>query len=517
MRRNQRKGLSYTAVALIVLAVAAIGTYLAFTKEIPFRGHYEVNAVVPTANQLKPGFLVRIAGVNVGKVTKVETVGNGEPAARITMQIDDAGLPIHKDATLKIRPRIIFEGNFFVDISPGSPSAPTLGDGDTIPINQTAGPVQFDQVLGTFKSDTRSDLRVLLSELNKGYSNGGAQALNRTMPYWEPAYKNSAIVSEATLGVLEHDLSEYIAGAAKVAEGLDRNAPQLQSLITDLRRTAGALAARDQELSTAIGELPQTLRAGMPALEQLNGALPSLRRFTAALRPGIRSSGPALDAQIPFVRELRGLVRPSELRGLAGDLRPTVPDLAATNKATIPLLEQARAASSCQNEVVVPWTLDKIQDEVFPAHGPVYTEQAKALVGLAGESRSFDANGQWFRVQLNAAQFATPAGEGRFFLTNRPILGSNPPKPNARPPLRDDIPCETQQQPDLRTQPLAPPQPSFRVTPGDPAAAAARTAKAQTAAVKWLREQLRRQGRDIPVVDDLLSKAELPRIQGVTK
>src|SRR5262245_63506119 len=35
-----------------------------------------------------------------------------------------------------IRPRIFLEGNFFVDVSPGSPDAPALHDGDRIPISQ---------------------------------------------------------------------------------------------------------------------------------------------------------------------------------------------------------------------------------------------------------------------------------------------------------------------------------------------------------------------------------------------
>ena len=48
------------------------------------------------------------------------------------MQIHDNGLPLHTDATAKIRPRIFLEGNFFVDLKPGSPSAPKLDDGDTI-------------------------------------------------------------------------------------------------------------------------------------------------------------------------------------------------------------------------------------------------------------------------------------------------------------------------------------------------------------------------------------------------
>ena len=522
MRRNQRRGLSYTTVALITIALVVIGTYLAFTKRNPFADRFEIQATVRTANQLKAGTsLVRIAGVNVGKVTKVEHVGEGEPAARVTMEINKTALPIHKDATMKIRPRIFFEGNFFVDLQPGSPSAPAMGDGDTIPINNTAGPVQFDQVLGALQSDTRKDLKTLLSELNQAYSGGGAQAINRTTRYWEPAYKNSAIVNDATLGVLEHDLSGYLRGAGRVAEGLDRNEVQLKSLITDLRRTGAALAAEDDELSAAIAELPRTLEAGMPALDKLNAALPSLRRFTAAFRPGVRSSGPALDAQVPLLRELRGLVGRNELGGLAKDLRETVPALASLNRNTIPLLEQLRSIASCQNEVVLPWTKDKIEDKDFPAPGPVFEESTKPFVGLAGESRSFDANGQWFRVALNQSQFATPmAGTDRFLLTDRPVLGFNPPPPAKRPPLRGDVPCETQERPDLRSRPMDPPQRSFRIEQPGSAEAKARETKAMKTAIKWLEEGYEQQGqKNVKIVDDLLQSKELPklRVPGIEK
>ena len=515
MRRNQKRGLSYTTVALIAIFLTVVVTYLSFTKRNPFAERFEINATVANGNQIKPGTsFVRIAGVNVGKVTKVEHVGNGEPAARITMELSDSARPIHKDATMKIRPRIFFEGNFFIDLNPGSPSAPAMGDGDTIPINNTSAPVQFDQVLGTFQSDTRKDLKLLLSELNKAYGGGGAEAVNRTTPHWEPAYKNSAIVNDATRGILEHDLSQYLAHAGTVAEALDRNEVQLKSLITDLRRTAGALAAEDDELSAAIAELPRTLGAGLPALRELNDALPSLRRFTAALRPGVRSSGAALDAQVPLLRELRGLVQESELLGLSRDLRPTVPALAQLNKATIPLLEEFRALSSCQNEVVLPWTHDKIDDPDFPAIGPVYEEQTKPLIGLAGESRSFDANGQFFRVALHQGQFATPLNPGTFLLTNRPVVGVNPPPPKNRAPLRADVPCETQQAPDLRTRQMAPPQPSFRIAEATGPEAEKRKAKALDIAIDWLRDSYRAQGKkDVKIVKELLTPAELPKLR----
>ena len=513
MRRGRKGGLGLATIGLIVLGITVIATYLAFTKSIPFRSHYEVEAVVKTANQLKKGSEVRIAGVNVGKVVKVESVGKGEPAARVTMRITDKGRPLHEDAQLKIRPRIFFEGNFFVDLSPGSPTASELGDGETIPIEQTAGPVQFDQVLGTLQADTRKDLKTLLAELRTGLDNGGAEAINRTIPYWEDAYKGSAIVNEATLGVREHDLSGYLKSAARVSEGLDRNSAQLQSLITDLKTTAGAFAARDQDLERAIGELPRTLRVGQPALKALNDALPPLRRFVTDLRPGVRNSAETLDAQIPFIRQLRALISKPELRGLAADLRPTVPSLARLNKATVPLLRQVRAASSCQNEVILPWTRDKIDDPEFPATGLVYQEQPKALVGLAGESRSFDANGSWFRVALNAAQYATPLSDGgRFLLTDRPVLGANPPRPDQRPPLRPDVPCETQQQPDLRTRQAPPPQKSFKVRDVTSPEAVAREKQARELTAEHLRRGLAGLGKDTPVADDLISGAELPQL-----
>ncbi|HEV2812291.1 MAG TPA: MlaD family protein, partial [Solirubrobacteraceae bacterium] len=494
MRRNVRRGLSYEVVAIIAVAVTVAVTYLAFTKDMPFvNPPYKVDAVVPNAQNLKPGAKVRIAGVDVGKVTNVEGVEPGEGelgAARVEMEIAEKARPIHKDATLKIRPRIFFEGNFFVDLSPGSPSAPELGEGETIPINQTSNATQFDQILTSLQTSTRDDLRTVLNELSKAYTGGGAEAIRRTTEYWEPAYKNSAIVNEAMLGRFEHDLGGYIKHAGTVAEALTRNKRQLQSLIGDLRITAGAFAAEGDELQRAIAELPRTLRAGQTALDALNRAFPPLRRFVADIRPGVRSSLASINAQIPFVRQLRAAVQPEELRGLAAELREAVPALAQLNKATIPLLEQVRPASSCQNEVILPWSLDKIEDEDFPAIGPIYQEQPKPLIGLSGESRTFDANGQYFRVSLNSAQYATTMGDGRFLLTDRPPAGANPPKPAQRSPLRPDVPCETQEPPDLRTREGAPP-PAFKVRSAPPEM----EEKAREIAATWLKGELIKTGR----------------------
>ncbi|MGH2967923.1 MAG: hypothetical protein ACRDK0_02485, partial [Solirubrobacteraceae bacterium] len=222
--------------------------------------------------------------------------------------------------------------------------------------------------------------------------------------------------------------------------------------------------------------------------------------------------GPALDASIPLVRELRGLVSEDELRGLAADLRPTVPALARLARESIPLSKQTRLLASCQNEVVLPWAKDKVEDKQFPAQGPVYTEAPKGFVGLAGESRAGDANGQWFRVLAAGGTNLVQLKPGVFGTTTNPILGSNPPKAKGRPPINSSVPCETQESPDLRSQPGAPPE-QKQVDTGTKAFKD-RYALAKGRAVDWLKEQLKREGLDgkLEVAEDDATQQLIDRV-----
>jgi virulence factor Mce-like protein len=500
MRRGHKRGIPPLAFGAIVIALVAVATYLGFTKEVPFANHYEVHAAFTSANNIKANSPVRVAGIDVGKVTDVQHAGDGEQAAIVTMRIDDHGLPLHRDATMTIRPRIFLEGNFFVDVQPGSPSAPRVREGETLPVNQTNTPVQLDQILTALQSDTREDLKNFLAGFDEALEGDGARGFNRSIRFWEPAYRDSAIVNEATLGEQEGDLSGYIDGAGAVAAALGRDGAQLKSLITDLNITARAFAVRDERLSESIGELPRLLRTGRPALAALNDSLPPLRRLVRDLRPGVRSSLPAIKASRPFVRQVRGLVSVPELRGLTRDLRPVVPHLDRLNRASVPLYANVRSTSSCQNEVILPWANDEIEDPDFPAVGKVFQEQTRFLPGIAGESRSGDANGQWFRVLVGVGNWAYPMGtdaqgEERFMLTTGPILGVNPPKPGPgvpRAPLRPDVPCETQKQPDLRTR-TAPAPEGFRVDTGSDRARSL-LADAEEGVGSWLRGRVRTEG-----------------------
>lgn len=459
--RGRRAGISTFKAGAIGIVVIALFAYLGFTKFAnPFASPYTVHAIFSSANGLRPASVVRIAGVNVGKVQSIRPASNCKlgadaqapcSAADVTMTIDDQGLPLHQDATFRIRPRIFLEGNFFVDVSPGTPGAPIARNGYTFPVQQGVEPVQLDQVLTSLQADTRHNLQILLRQYGTAVKQGGP-AYNASIQYWLPAYQYSAIVAHDALGIQPHDLSNWIAAQGTVAGALDAHPQNLQSLITDFNTTANAFARQNVALQNAVAELPRTLAAAIPTFNALNAAFPPLRALARTLIPGVVSAGPAIDASLPFITQLRLLVRPSELGGLASDLAVTVPALAKLTVATIPLMRDGlRPVSSCIANVVYPWSQLTLNDPHFNASNgfpprKVYVEAVDYLPGLAGESRNFDANGPYIRVTLTAGSLTYSLTPGVFGQAVAPLISTQPALPagGKRPPLEPNVPCETQ-------------------------------------------------------------------------
>jgi phospholipid/cholesterol/gamma-HCH transport system substrate-binding protein len=450
------RGMSPFRAGLLAIIVVAVASYFAFSQSNPFSRPYHFTAYFKNANNLKPNSAVRIAGVEVGKVKSVAPADPKTGEAKVVMEIQDKGLPLHKDAEVKVRPRIFLEGNMFVDIQPGTPESPILKSGGSIPASQTAAPVQFEEVLRVLQRDTRSDLQTLLKEFAKGLDGGGAEAFNRSIKYWTPAYKYSALANDATLGTQPHDLSKLVRAQGKVFRSLSANEQALGDLVSNLNTTFAAFAAQDQNLRAAIPALDNVLKVGNPALASLNDSLPSLRQFARDALPAAKSSLPTIEQSMPFVTQARKLVSNAELRGLAADLRPTIPALAKLNANTIPFLEQSRALSACTSNVLVPLANKPIPDPVFNIPNSTFLHDSNhGFVALAGESRINDGNTPLFHVQQGAGPFSvvqTSADLGKLVSVGGMDFkpeGTMPAKPDHRPVFRPGTPCETQQVADL--------------------------------------------------------------------
>jgi phospholipid/cholesterol/gamma-HCH transport system substrate-binding protein len=434
--------MSVFKAGVLAITTLVLFAYFGFTKANPFANPYELKAMFRAVQNLKTRSPVRIAGVEVGKVTKVEPKDGGG-AAEVTMELTEDALPIRDDARAQIRSRIFLEGNFFVDVEPGSPSSGELEDGSTLPITQTASTVTLPEILDVLDSDVRTDLQTFLHEYGTvALRGGGAKAFNRAIPSFQPAYRYGALTNDALLGVdPDHDIQRLLRGQQRTFAALASNPDALKELVTDLNTTAGAIASEDTALEAAVPALRDTLREGYPALSELNAALPTLRTFSREALPGVRSSVPALDAAIPWFTQARGLVQESELKGLAADLRHAVPSLVKLNSRLVPFLAQLRALSSCTNSVLVPFMESEIPSIEEGNSGHSVREQInRSFVGLAGESRNNDANTPVFHIQ----------GVNPFKLASGRIEPAAPLDANMPPPHRPDVPCETQEPPILR-------------------------------------------------------------------
>ncbi len=469
--RKDRSGANPVLVGVLVTVVAAVAVYFGFTKANPFADPFEVKAVFTSANSIRKNSPVRIAGVNVGKVERVERQ-DGTDAAVVTMRLQDRALPIHKDATLKIRPRIFLEGNFFVDLQPGTPSAPTIGDGDTISVAQTATPVQLDQLLTALQSDTRESLKSLLigygqaltdkptaaddrdgSPLTRGQT--AAESLNDAARTGADALRGTAVVDDALQGERAGDLSGLIASLGKVTKALDTRRPQLQGLITEFNQTMGALAAEDGNLRTSIRELAPTLRTTNRTLASLNAAFPSTRAFARELLPGVRETPATIAAARPWVAQTRRLLGADELRGLTAQLRPATRDLSRAVDTGVELLPQLDDATQCLAKVILPTGDIKIDEGALSSGRENYKEFWYAMVGLAGEAQNFDGNGPYVRFQTGGGEQTVSTGTGgnlaEKLFANVPSvpLGTRPAYPGHKPPYEPEAPCKDQRIPDL--------------------------------------------------------------------
>jgi virulence factor Mce-like protein len=449
----QKRGVTPLKAGLLFATVVLVFTYFGVTKSNPFASQYELYAIFENANELKQRSPVRIAGVEVGKVKEVVPIGADK--ARVKMVIQDKGLPIKTNAQLKVRQRIFLEGNYFVDLQPGTPSAPEMKDGDTVPFTQTASPVQFGQVLTALQYDTREDLKTFLREYARGTSGKGARGFNMAVRYWEEAYRNTAMSTRATLGQQPGDLGRVLKGQGKVFGALSRNPELLKLLVTSLNRLAAAFASQEHNLRATIPALRDVLRVGRPALASLNRAFPTLRAFAREGTITARSTSSTLDVQIPFITQARRLVSDRELGGLVRDLRPTVPALARLNARQTLGLRQTRLLASCQSNVLVPFSKTPIPDPDFPnnSNQPFYKQSPRAFVGLAGESRIADANSPLFRVLAGGGPTTLVStgetGEDIYAQLDYPLEGVRPARPDKRPVFRPGIPCETQETPNL--------------------------------------------------------------------
>ena len=390
----------------------------------------------------------------MGKVSKVEPLGGDSPGVKVTMKIKDEALPIHKDAQVEIRERIFLEGNLFMDIKPGSPSAPELDDGGTIPASQTSAPVQLDQVLGTLQTNTRKDLQNLLVGYGEAL-NGQPTARRGRRPgsrregrdrrhrrstsrcdYAPEALRSSAIVNQATLGTELHDLSKLIVGhpedLGRAVEPREQPQGPAHQLEHHDRGPGGAGGQPGGDGARAA----QGARGGQPRARQPERVLPGHARLGARDDPGRTRDAGHDQGRLPVGRARRGrCCGRASSRAWSTNLQPAIDDFAKFVNGQIELLPVFDLFNRCQSQVVLPSGNTVIQDGALSTGLKNYQEFLQAVQGLVGAGQNFTGNGIYTRFQPGGGAFPVQTGAvGHGTLVPRRASATRSPRRSAPAP-----------------------------------------------------------------------------------
>jgi phospholipid/cholesterol/gamma-HCH transport system substrate-binding protein len=474
-------------IAIIFILIFTIGPYLAFTKHVPFTSYgYEIKATFANSANIAQNSPVRIAGVEVGKVIASERDGD---ATTVTFTVSGDGRPIHEDAYAAIRPRIFLEGNFFVELSPGSPSAPEMSSGGTIPVSRTSTAVQIDEVLTALQAPVRANLSTLLESYGNALTHKptakedknqepevrgvtAAGALNKAFKYGGAAGRYSSQVTNALLGTEPQDLSKLVSSAGRTFNAFAANQEDLQGLIENFDTFTGALADQSTNLSQTIHLLAPTLRTAHTSLVDLNRTLPPLRTYAIELTPAVAELPGLIKASKPWLAQVTPLLTKQEGLGVAELLAKSTPGLAGAaregKRNTIP---QVNRLGLCTTKVLVPTGNETINDQ-FSTGGPNYREFLYTLTDFAAAAQNFDGNGPYLRALAGGGGtlVGEPNPKGNPDTLSDSIIYANvtqqpqgtQPRVGRKPPLKPKVRCDSNPVPDLNAgfgQP-GPPSPS---------------------------------------------------------
>ncbi len=479
-RRRGRRRIHPVVVALLMIAVAAAVTFYAFNRGLPFGNSFTAYAVVSNSVNVRPGDPVRIDGIDVGQVSDVSRQGN---RARIAFTLSSQAFPVHRDATIRIRDRLFLEGSYYLELDPGTPSAPALHDGATIPLSRTSSPVQLFQVLSVFDASTRTGLARTVQVLARGLGTApgrpalsGVAGLRAAAPHFAPVLSDTAVISRAMGGTTPGDLTRLLSAGASVTRSLAASSAQLSGLVDGLYRTSSALASTDGKLDQTLTGLDQTLKAVPPSLAAVDRALPPVRALARTLTPSLSAAPALLDRLTPIVRQLAGILAPGSRGPLLAALTTTFqefPSILAQLASAFPVGKQI---TDCLRTHVLGVLTQHVPDGALSTGRPVLQDFLHFLPNLAGASGSFDGDGPYTRFLAGAGTntlSGTPFGS-RLFGTAPPggksLEGVRPHWVGDLTPsdFRPDLPCTSQPIPSLAANTSPPDFGSARTTAAPP-------------------------------------------------
>ncbi|TDZ78405.1 mce related protein [Mycobacteroides salmoniphilum] len=223
-------------VAVLAVAVVGVGAYYVKSQ----LDHITLTAQFDSASGLYESNVVAVLGMPVGKITKI-TPQSGYVEVQFTV---DKNVKVPADVqAVTLSTSILTDRQ--VELSPPYRGGPVLNDGDTIGLNHTRTPVEFDRVLGMLDR---------LSLSLKGDSKGQGPVAD--------IVNSAAGVADGNGEKIKSGLGELSKALRLSSEGGVTTREQMTTIIKNVSSLFDAAAANDsklREFASTVRQLSQVL------------------------------------------------------------------------------------------------------------------------------------------------------------------------------------------------------------------------------------------------------------------
>ena len=263
--REHRRTLVKLTVFATVMSLVLAGLIVVFSE---FRsGSYEeYNARFTNASGLEKGDKVRIAGVEVGRVKKVE-LGQGN-IAEVAFSVD--GDQVVHTSTLAVVRYENLTGDRYLELKRGQGDQSPLQPGGTLPVEQTSPALDLDALLGGF--------RPLFKALDPGQVNQLSEAIVQVFQgeggtVQDLLASTSSLTStladrDKLIGDVVDNLGQVLATVESNHDNVDRIVVNLQQLISGLSRNSAPIGESVHRLNEASADMTALMADMRPSLKQ---------------------------------------------------------------------------------------------------------------------------------------------------------------------------------------------------------------------------------------------------------
>jgi len=237
------RGAAWRLVIFLTVCLLGAFTLLTIFAEFRFTEGKTYSAVFTNVSNMRKNSLVRIAGVEVGKVQTITV--NRDATVRVDFTADDS-VVLTEGSRAVIRYDNLF-GDRYLALEEGTGGVKKLNPGDTIPASRTQPALDLDAVIGGF----RPLFRALNPEQVNELSGQLLQAFQGQGPTIG-SFLNQAAAVTNTLADRDLLIGQVIDNLNVVLGSLGGQSERFDKAVTSLSELVGGLAQRKTDLTNAV-------------------------------------------------------------------------------------------------------------------------------------------------------------------------------------------------------------------------------------------------------------------------